>query len=98
MGETRDDATGTPMARARIYPEVMTKEEAAAFLGIEWRTLQRWVRRHGIPHVYLGRQLRFLKSSLLQWLKDREREAVPGKVPAWSDGMEPDNNNTTHSQ
>lgn len=57
-------------------PEVMTMHEAAKFLGISSRTLDRYVREVAIPYTPLPKrgtrvQVRFLRSQLITWLRQR---------------------------
>jgi excisionase family DNA binding protein len=56
---------------------VLNYREAARFLGISERTLERYVRESRIPHVRFPQRgerrtvVRFLRSQLLQWLRQR---------------------------
>jgi excisionase family DNA binding protein len=56
---------------------VMNSPEAAQFLGISTRTLERYVRESRIPYVPFPRRggsrtvVRFLRSQLIQWLEQR---------------------------
>ncbi len=55
---------------------VMSSKEAAQFLGISERTLERYVCESRIPYVPLPKRgtrggVRFLRSQLLQWLQQR---------------------------
>ena len=62
-------------------PRLMMPEEAAALLGVNTRTLERWSREGsgGIPAHPLGegkrRLWRYFEHELLQWLEGRR----PGK-------------------
>jgi excisionase family DNA binding protein len=63
-------------------PEVMTMEEAAKFLCISTRTLDRYVRESAIPYTPLPRRgtrvrVLFLRSQLMTWL--RQRTIKPGR-------------------
>jgi len=58
------------MSQAKARREVMSVQEAADFLHIGLRTLQRLVERRDVPHVRIGRKLLFLRGSLMDWLKD----------------------------
>lgn len=55
-----------------LNPDILITEEAAALLRIDPRHLRRLVRAERVPHVRLGRELRFLRRSLMAWLRDRE--------------------------
>lgn len=56
---------------------VLNYREAAKFLGVSERTIERYVRESRIPHVRFPQRgerrtvVRFLRSQLLQWLKQR---------------------------
>jgi excisionase family DNA binding protein len=55
---------------------VMSYAEAAKFLGISERTLERYVREGRVPYVQLPKRgawasVRFLRSQLLRWLDQR---------------------------
>lgn len=57
-------ATGTsppPAAHPRMW---FTAEEAAEMTGVSARTLQRWARERKIPHLRIGRTLRFTHDHL----------------------------------
>lgn len=67
---------------------VLNYREAATFLGISERTLERYVRESRIPYVRFPQRgerrtvVRFLRSQLLQWLKQRTvRVAHAGRQP-----------------
>jgi len=56
--------------------EVMTMQEAAKFLCISSRTLERYVREAAIPYAPLPKRgargsVRFLRSQLIRWLQQR---------------------------
>jgi predicted DNA-binding transcriptional regulator AlpA len=57
--------------------EILTKAEAAEFIKVSERSLSR---RHaegkGPPRIKVGRQVRYLKSSLLAWLREQEMKGV----------------------
>jgi excisionase family DNA binding protein len=56
--------------------EVMTMQEAARFLCVSSRTLERYVREAAIPYAPLPKRgargsVRFLRSQLIRWLQQR---------------------------
>jgi len=55
----------------------MTKAQAAEFLGMSERTLQR---RHsegvGPPRIKVGGKILYFEDSLIRWLKAHEKEPV----------------------
>jgi len=68
--------SGAPQLDVGSSPEVMNMREAAKFLCISSRTLDRYVREAAIPYAPLPRrgargQIRFLRSQLITWLRQR---------------------------
>jgi excisionase family DNA binding protein len=64
-------------------PVVMDYTEAAEFLALSRRTLERYVRERRIPYVQLPRRgawsgVRFLRHQLLHWLE--RRSIKPARV------------------
>jgi excisionase family DNA binding protein len=57
--------------------ELMTAEETCRYLKITSRTLYRYLHNHQIPAFKLGKEWRFVRSDLEQWIRDRTRGAVP---------------------
>jgi len=56
-----------------LNDEVLNRAEAAALIDINTRTLDDWHSRgEGPPVCILGGSRRYLKSSLLQWVKGQE--------------------------
>lgn len=51
------------------YPEIMTMQQAAEFLQISTRTLQRMVRSDEIPGRQVGSQWRFDRDQLREWVR-----------------------------
>lgn len=48
--------------------DVMTIEEAAAFLKMGRSTLYRALARNQVPHRRIGKNIRFSRSALILWL------------------------------
>jgi hypothetical protein len=68
--------SGAPRPEVGSSQEVMTMQEAARFLCISSRTLDRYVREAAIPYTPLPRrgaraQIRLLRSQLVTWLRQR---------------------------
>lgn len=51
--------------------DILTPEEAAAFLKIKKRTLYDYVQRKTIPHLRAGKLIRFSKRALLNWMQEQ---------------------------
>ena len=48
--------------------QVMTADEAAAFLGVDRNTIYEFAGRGAIPHQRLGKRLLFHRAALVSWL------------------------------
>ncbi|MBX3329259.1 MAG: helix-turn-helix domain-containing protein [Nitrospira sp.] len=56
--------------------ELMTAIETCRYLKITQRTLYRYLRSRQIPAFKLGKEWRFVRSDLEQWIRERTRTAV----------------------
>jgi excisionase family DNA binding protein len=56
--------------------ELMTATETCRYLKITPRTLYRYLQSRQIPAFKLGKEWRFVRSDLEQWIRDRTRSAV----------------------
>jgi excisionase family DNA binding protein len=56
--------------------EIMTAEETCRYLKITPRTLYRYLRSRQIPAFKLGKEWRFVRSDLEQWIRDRIRRPL----------------------
>lgn len=63
------------MQEASGNREVLSLTQAAEFLGVDDRTLRDWMKLHGVPFTKVGGLLRFRRSALLQWLRERDQGA-----------------------
>lgn len=68
MSATATTEGGSPTASA-AFPEVMTAEEAAAFLRLPANLLVRKAREGQIPGARIGRRWRFSRRLLLEWIE-----------------------------
>ena len=67
----------------RVLPkldDILTKSELAEFLNVSERTVERWIEERTVPFVVLPQRgsrsnIRFLKSTIIQWLKRNEHKA-----------------------
>lgn len=51
--------------------QLMTIEEASAFLNLKVSKLRRYVFMRGIPYYKIGSLIRFKKDDLLQWVGEK---------------------------
>lgn len=56
--------------------ELMTATETSRYLKITQRTLYRYLRSRQIPAFKLGKEWRFVRSDLEQWIHDRTRTSA----------------------
>lgn len=60
--------------------DVLTKSELAELLNVSERTVERWIEERTVPFVVLPQRgsrsnIRFLKSTIIKWLKRNEHKA-----------------------
>lgn len=58
-------------------PQLLDANEAAELLGVPATWLLAEARRARIPHIRLGRYVRFNRETLLAWVSHLERGPVP---------------------
>ncbi|BCA56215.1 DNA-binding protein [Nitrospira sp. KM1] len=63
------------MAKA-LKSELMTAEETCQYLKITQRTLYRYLQSRQIPAFKLGKEWRFVRSDLEQWIRHRTRSRL----------------------
>ena len=59
-----------------INSNILTRAQAAEFLGLKPGTLAAWAsnHRHSLPFIKVGRRVRYLQSDLEAWLLSRRIE------------------------
>ena len=57
-----------------VADELLTPEEVAHLLKVPKATVYKWVHQRKIPHVKVGRHLRFVKAEILEWVEEQRRE------------------------
>jgi len=64
------DVATEPRERAKreAFPEVLTVDEAAAFLRLDRKTVYRAITEETIPFRRLGRRIRLSRTALRAWL------------------------------
>jgi excisionase family DNA binding protein len=55
---------------SREFEPLLNLEEAAAVLGLHWKTLERMARNKKVPALKVGRRWKFRLTSLNAWLED----------------------------
>jgi len=61
----------------------LTPEETADYLGVALGTIRNWTSQRHIPHVKLGRVVRFHKDELDSWLRSGKRNVLTLLTPAF---------------
>ena len=54
--------------------QLLDTTEAAGYLGIRKNTLYEWVVQEKVPHIKVGRLVKFRREDLDEWLKKRTRD------------------------
>lgn len=57
--------------------KLMTPHEMAEYLGVKVSTIYQWTHIGFIPHMKLGRFVRFKESDVLKWL---DSKSVKGRI------------------
>jgi excisionase family DNA binding protein len=60
--------------------ELLTVKQMVKILSVSESTLHKLVKQNQIPHLYIGKQLRFRADSILEFYKKRERKVEEGAV------------------
>jgi excisionase family DNA binding protein len=58
----------------RPNDEILTTAETCRYLKVAPRTLYRYIQERRVPAFKLGKDWRFVKSELEQWLRKKSRE------------------------
>jgi excisionase family DNA binding protein len=60
-----------PMQSKNVHHDLMTAAETCRYLRIAPRTLYRYIQDRSMPAFKLGKEWRFVRSDLEQWLRRR---------------------------
>lgn len=60
------------MSESSKYPEILTMEQAAEYLQFSIRTMQRLVKNKEIPGRQIGKQWRFHRDQLRDWVRGKD--------------------------
>ncbi|WP_035348844.1 helix-turn-helix domain-containing protein [Edaphobacter aggregans] len=63
------NADGMRGPQSREFEPLLNLEEAAAVLGMHWKTLERMARNKKVPALKVGKRWKFRLSSLNAWLE-----------------------------
>jgi excisionase family DNA binding protein len=76
---TPQEAESHPILASLLRSDLLTTEQAAAYLGVTPRTLEVWrcTKRHTIPYIKVGRLVKYRKAELERWLA---RQTVGGNT------------------
>jgi excisionase family DNA binding protein len=61
--------------------ELLNTAQVAEWLHVKESTIRKWVHYGYIPHVKLGRCVRFQESEIEQWLRDRAEKGRATLAP-----------------
>ena len=78
------EASRLPDARHRApsaVPRLLEADDVARYLGMRTDWVYREVRAGRLPHIRLGRAVRFRRESIDAWLEARERVAPTTRRP-----------------
>jgi len=53
--------------------EILTRTQMIAFLQVSPTTLNKLVKREGLPHFRIGKKILFVKADVLSYLKSRPK-------------------------
>jgi len=79
---TRDDATSPVfLPSATAGTRLLEVEDVANYLGVRTDWVYREVRAGRLPHIRLGRAVRFRRESIEAWVDSRERGVPASRRP-----------------
>jgi excisionase family DNA binding protein len=58
--------------REGTLDKLLSTNEVAAILGVSPRTVKRLVASRGLPHIRLGRMVRFAPADVYRWVEARK--------------------------
>ena len=61
--------------------ELMNTAQVAAWLHVKESTIRKWVHYGYIPHVKVGRCVRFMESEIEKWLQERAEKGRSSMTP-----------------
>jgi excisionase family DNA binding protein len=67
---------GLPRMKAESASRLLEAEDVADYLGMRTGWVYREVRAGRLPHIRLGRAVRFRRESIEEWLESHERGSL----------------------
>lgn len=64
-----DENANVPQDRLSAYPEIMSLQQVADYLGLHYLTIYRLIQEKKIPAAKIGGSWRFRKDILDKWIK-----------------------------
>ncbi len=61
--------------------ELLNSAQVAEWLNVKESTIRKWTHYGFIPHVKLGRCVRFCESEIEQWLRERAEKGRSSMTP-----------------
>ena len=61
--------------------KLLNIQEISDLLGVKPSTVRKWVHLGFIPHVKLGRAVRFEKKAIEEWVSEQSREGRSNQTP-----------------
>ena len=61
--------------------KLLSVQEASELLGVKVSTLYSWIHQGFVPHIKLGRLVKFSTSDLSQWVEERKQEGRIERAP-----------------
>ena len=62
------------MMQSDIEEQLLPVRAVAELLHVKESTIRKWVAQLEIPHLRLGKTIRFRKTEVLQWLEDNAKK------------------------
>jgi excisionase family DNA binding protein len=77
-----------------VESDIMTLEEVAAYLKLKPQTLYTWAQEKKIPAAKLGKEWRFKKSIIDEWILQHMDEKFDRLIQGWKRRQQKRNGNT----
>ncbi len=61
--------------------KLLSVHEASELLGVKVSTLYSWIHQGFVPHVKLGRLVKFSATDLTRWVEEKKHEGRIERIP-----------------